>query len=313
MRYWNVCAMLVLSSMMLFSAGCTNATASPTKAALTTSEEQDFLNEITRLTTVAEAQAKSQEEQVALLQEIRDELKQFNLDQVKSSCEAVETTGNGLEFRFFGAEWCSLCPPAKANAEEAANTLGATMIVYDVDNDAGFASKSGVSAPPTLIVVQNDKVLIRFAGAIQPETIVRKVQEKQSSQSAFRASNSGCDCPNCQCPSGSCPGGVCPVPQLSSVPGFNRADEISHLLNDGIHRGKYSLDQLESMTDLQLIDLHNAEHGTQTYNGIASNGNNVRWYQSGQPRYASVARTTYKSGGRLGGFFRMFSGCPGCG
>jgi len=40
----------------------------------------------------------------------------------------------------------------------------------------------------------------------------------------------------------------------------SRSTLISHLLNDGIHRGKHSRDQLDAMTDDQLDALHDKDH-----------------------------------------------------
>lgn len=49
------------------------------------------------------------------------------------------------------------------------------------------------------------------------------------------------------------------------VSGFNRPMEINHLLDpNSPHAGKFQRAQLESMSDWQLIDLHNREHGRQT-------------------------------------------------
>jgi len=40
----------------------------------------------------------------------------------------------------------------------------------------------------------------------------------------------------------------------------NRESLIEHLHEDGIHRGRHSLSKLNSMSDEQLNDLHNADH-----------------------------------------------------
>lgn len=52
----------------------------------------------------------------------------------------------------------------------------------------------------------------------------------------------------------------------------SRQTLISHLLTDGIHKGRHTLAQLESMTDQQLSDLHDREHNQAT--GSAST---TRW------------------------------------
>lgn len=58
---------------------------------------------------------------------------------------------------------------------------------------------------------------------------------------------------------------------VSEIPGFNRADEINHLMDPATqHGGRFSRANLERMTDWQLIDIHNREHGVNTINGVRS-------------------------------------------
>lgn len=51
-------------------------------------------------------------------------------------------------------------------------------------------------------------------------------------------------------------------------PGFDRQAEIDHLMDPSTqHAGRFSRANLERMTDWQLIDIHNREHGVITRNG----------------------------------------------
>ncbi len=53
-------------------------------------------------------------------------------------------------------------------------------------------------------------------------------------------------------------------PFTGMVPGFNREKEIRHLMDpQTIHGGRHSWDQLRAMTDMELIHLHNREHGAE--------------------------------------------------
>lgn len=53
------------------------------------------------------------------------------------------------------------------------------------------------------------------------------------------------------------------------IPGFNREDEIDHLMDpDSPHAGRFIRSNLERLTDMQLIDLHNREHGLHTVDGV---------------------------------------------
>jgi len=65
----------------------------------------------------------------------------------------------------------------------------------------------------------------------------------------------------------------------SSVVRFDRESEIRHLLTADGHRGRFGKSYLRSLTDMQLIDLHNREHGVVTVNGVATSGYTVRYVQ----------------------------------
>lgn len=54
-------------------------------------------------------------------------------------------------------------------------------------------------------------------------------------------------------------------------PGFDRQAEIDHLMDPATqHAGRFRRADLERMTDWQLIDIHNREHGVITHNGVRS-------------------------------------------
>ncbi len=58
------------------------------------------------------------------------------------------------------------------------------------------------------------------------------------------------------------------VVQNVTIPGFHREDEIDHLMDPSSqHAGRFTRTYLSSLSDMQLIDLHNREHGVVTRNG----------------------------------------------
>lgn len=58
---------------------------------------------------------------------------------------------------------------------------------------------------------------------------------------------------------------------VSEIQGFNRQAEIDHLMDPATqHAGRFRRADLERMTDWQLIDIHNREHGVITHNGVRS-------------------------------------------
>jgi len=159
-----------------------------------------------------------------------------------------EPAASGVRLQFWSASWCGYCPPAKAEAQAAADALGIKLEVFDWDRDAMIRRRVRVTSVPTLFIVKDDKISERrkFVGFTSRTRIVETAHGTKS-RSVTRTRTAV-----------SVNGDFFP----------EREEVILHLMSGSVHRGKFTRSQLDAMTDFQIIDLHNREHGVVTVNGV---------------------------------------------
>lgn len=166
--------------------------------------------------------------------------------------ETVTVESNTVDKDFYVVRFhTQYCPPCRAY-ESSGKLDRLKKIVYvvdvDLDEQPKWRNKVGllpaVSRVPTFWLIKykdKTKVTKSWEGAIEPETIAVEIKTRKTVSK--------------------------PVKTYSSIYGQigtsheSRATLINHLFNEGIHRGRHSLSQLNSMTDIQLNKLHEDDHG----------------------------------------------------
>jgi thioredoxin 1 len=78
----------------------------------------------------------------------------------------------------FWAPWCGPCRIQGPILETAAGQLGAIAVVgkINVDEEKDIASRYGVQAIPTLVILRRGKELQRFVGVQQADELVRALK-----------------------------------------------------------------------------------------------------------------------------------------
>ncbi len=73
------------------------------------------------------------------------------------------------------ATWCGPCRMVAPGVENAARALAGRMKVVkvDVDHAPGVSARFGVTSVPTLLVLDQGKVVARQVGALPPERLLR--------------------------------------------------------------------------------------------------------------------------------------------
>lgn len=83
----------------------------------------------------------------------------------------------------FWAEWCGPCrvigPSVQRLAEEMTGKL--TVVKINVDKEPDLAESYGVSAIPTLMLLDKGKVVKRWIGAMPYEALKREVENNMHS------------------------------------------------------------------------------------------------------------------------------------
>lgn len=147
---------------------------------------------------------------------------------------AVVDSGPVYELVMYTAEWCGPCQSWKRTVLPAVRRAGITPTIIDVDQTRG----TGVSRIPEF------RVLRKHAGKTE---IVQKwtgYVTLASIQSAMRTAPAR-------------------NPQLFGRTGTShesRETLIRHLLQDGIHAGKHTPEELRMMSDADLDALHTRDH-----------------------------------------------------
>lgn len=157
--------------------------------------------------------------------------------------ETVKESGTYLVV--FTASWCGPCQQWKQNERPKLN--GVTITTVDIDKEKQW----GVGTVPSFWIVDREtrKPIKKLTGYTSADTLLDALlaepPKAKSSSALFGRIGTSHE---------------------------SRQTLISHLLTDGIHKGRHTLAELESMSDQQLSDLHDREHSQAT--GSAST---TRW------------------------------------
>lgn len=195
---------------------------------------------------------------------------QFDVVQPQQVTEPTTDTASEFYVVMFSADYCGYCQTDKKRLlpllKKAMPLSGVIDVVADPSctkrQFINFRGKdqfhSGVSSLPTYWLIErkhNGKRVIieEWVGRPNLQTILDKLPKVES---------------NTPTPIVKPKPVVSVKPEISSniyngQPGnshYNRTSLINHLMYEGIHRGRHSLSQLNSMTDSQLNSLHSSDH-----------------------------------------------------
>jgi thioredoxin 1 len=81
----------------------------------------------------------------------------------------------------FWAPWCGPCRTQGPILDQVSEKVGERAIVakVNVDEEPALAAPFGVQAIPTLVVMKGGKVVQRFVGVQQADTLVKAVEAHQ--------------------------------------------------------------------------------------------------------------------------------------
>lgn len=100
------------------------------------------------------------------------------MENTSKSFQDMVKTNSLPVFVDFWAEWCGPCrvigPSVQRLAEEMTGKL--TVVKINVDKDPDLAETYGVSAIPTLMLLQKGKVVKRWVGAMPYEALKTEVE-----------------------------------------------------------------------------------------------------------------------------------------
>ena len=125
----------------------------------------------------------------------------------------------------------------KKSGWRVGNTCQDHLQILDVSvaSDKEEIARLGLSYSrvPTFYLLTKDGSKIQYVGSMNYEEFMNFAKAKRSNPSLFGKTGTSHE---------------------------SRATLIDHLLNDGIHRGKYSVSYLNSLSDDQLNDVHERDH-----------------------------------------------------
>lgn len=81
----------------------------------------------------------------------------------------------------FWAPWCGPCRMQGPILDQVSDKVGDKAIVakVNVDEEPGLSAPFGVQAIPTLVVMKGGKVVQRFVGVQQADTLIQAVEAHQ--------------------------------------------------------------------------------------------------------------------------------------
>jgi hypothetical protein len=145
--------------------------------------------------------------------------------------ETPEETGCYLVM--FTASWCSPCQSWKKTNKSKIVAAGHGVTEVDCSNGNSW----GVSSLPSFWIVdrKTKKPIKKYVGTVSADTLLSHLNPiKFENYSVYNGK-----------------------PGSSHQ---NRQALINHLMNQGIHRNKHLLSDLNRMTDVELDKLHNSDH-----------------------------------------------------
>lgn len=147
----------------------------------------------------------------------------------------------------FTASYCGPCQNYKNSGKPAElKAAGYPLTYIDTQRNSSFYSGS---IPKFWLCKDKEKVHEWPAGAVDPSTILAKIRELKGQKPASSGNFFG----------------------RKGTSHESRETLIAHLLSDGIHQGRHTKASLESLSDSELVELHDSEHekaGHSVKNGL---------------------------------------------
>lgn len=156
---------------------------------------------------------------------------------------------------FFTADWCGVCKQYKAAGKLQQIKDAVPVKEIDVENAENSKWRSQVTRYPSMWVVSADEkqILWRSSGTMDPASVIDAYKKNAPSKAAKPPARQ---------------------PELYGSKGTShesRETLIQHLLRDGIHRERHTMEELNAMSDRELVNLHDQEHeenGDAVVNGL---------------------------------------------
>jgi thiol-disulfide isomerase/thioredoxin len=142
----------------------------------------------------------------------------------------------------FTASWCGPCRNYKQSGKlDKVIKSGTRVVLVDIDTDDSYYS----GPVPRFWICRNKIRVHEFsAGVVEPDKLLKKVTELNNSQKSLEVKKTNPSVYNGR-------------PNNSHT---NRQTLIEHLLNDGIHKGKHTSSELNTLSDTDLDKLHSLDH-----------------------------------------------------
>lgn len=159
----------------------------------------------------------------------------------------------------FTASWCGPCRNWKANEKRRVESAG--IVVREIDTDR--VRGTGISRIPhfRLIRLSDGAAVSNWTGYVNTSTLQAAMQRDSAARqpAVVKTDQKLVSAPKTQ-KGGKFYNSSIYTGERGTIH-ENRESLISHLLNDGIHRGRHSFAELSSLSDDALNLLHNREHG----------------------------------------------------
>lgn len=146
------------------------------------------------------------------------------------------------------AKWCSPCQVYKKSGKIEKIRTKYRVAEVDTDERKDWAALLHDGIPAVWLIRKSDRIPIKkWAGTVDLETIEREVTKARQNKTTTKITTKT----------------ILRNPSLFGLVGTShqsRETLINHLHNDGIHRGRHSLNDLQNMSDDELNELHKIDH-----------------------------------------------------
>jgi hypothetical protein len=167
----------------------------------------------------------------------------FRVEVVKSPEQPVKKQEQPAKTRqqkpyyivMFTASWCAPCQGWKKTGPAELRAAGYQLTIVDIDVETKWRKEAPTVPRFWLVNRSTQKPVYKWIGSTPVTAMVLKAEQQNLPQRSLFG--------------------------FTGTSHESRETLIKHLSEDGIHKGRHSLSQLQSMTDEQLDSLHNSDHG----------------------------------------------------